>query len=135
VCVRGASALGRALAKAGDDVQTVVVWMPVVPGDSFRAASRASARLAGTRVTQFWDENGTVSAALLSAGREAGWLRPEDVAGPEGEEFLWDLVAWIPAGARWDEWTGPPAPAWYGTPVEKSLDALRTRLGPVGPRP
>lgn len=133
--MRGASALGRLLAKAGDDVKTVVVWMPVVPGDSFRAASRASTRLAGPGVTQFWDASGAVSAALLSAGRETGWLRPEDVAGPEGEEFLWDLVAWIPAGARWDEWTGPPAPAWYATPVEKSLEALTVRLGALRPRP
>ena len=133
--MRGASAFGRVLAGAGKDVDAVIVWMPVVPGDSYRSAARASSRVAGPRVTQFWDAGGTVSAALLAAGREAGWLRPEDVAGEEGEEFLWDLVAWIPPGARWDEWTGPPVPAWYGVPVEKSLEALKARLSAPRPMP
>ncbi len=133
--MRGASALGRVLAGTGKDVDAVIVWMPVVPGDSFRSATRASARVAGPHVTQFWDGDGAVSAALLAAGREAGWLRPEDVAGEEGEEFLWDLVAWIPPGGRWDEWTGPPVPAWYGVPVEKSLAALKARLTAPRPQP
>jgi hypothetical protein len=115
--VRGASALGQALANKQVDVTTVVVWEPVLPSDLGPPTSAVVARVPDPCAAQFWDRERVVSAALAGA----------HVAEKNHRfDVVWDWVGVYPPGVRWNR--SPPRPTYQGEPVVRAMEGVRQRL-------
>lgn len=101
-----------------DQVSVFVVWLPMVPGDSKRAARSTGAMYAGYQVRQYYDPDRTVGLAyhrevFPNCLRDALSVMPKDhslygelsgwAASSRGDGPLWDAVLVYPSGAEWNE--------------------------------
>ncbi len=80
----------------GTDVVVSIVWTPMLPGDSARAARAATALVADTRAHHYFDPDRRAGRAI--ANRMGG----------EGK-IAWDIYLFFPPGVTWED--EPPLPA------------------------
>lgn len=120
--MRGASALGKALAGAHIDVATIVVWEPVLASDVGPPTSAVIARVPDRGAVQFWDEDHQVAEALVRGG-----VAERD----DRVNVLWDWVGFYPPGTRWT--VRAPQPEYQGGPVVDAIRGVRARLGKALP--
>jgi hypothetical protein len=105
-------------------VRVFVVWEPVLMTDWHAPGADAVARVPDARVTQFWDSQHALSAAI----RRASDADPQGVLGERRlrARVVWDFVALYPAGVRWsDAW---PAARFAGAPVVRVVDDFRRSI-------
>ena len=124
--MRGASALGRLLAKYPlANVRVLVVWLPVIESDKGPPADRVRIPLQDPRVIEYWDPGRWASPKMLE--RAALMVRArgdEPDFGPGA--IAWDLILLYPTGGVW---TDPfPQPAWWSGPVVDVLEPVEKLL-------
>lgn len=127
--MRGASAIESVLRDMPDpDARVFVIWEPVLLTDWRAPGPNAVSRVPDPRVTQFWDPQHTLSAAI----RRAAGPDPQGVLGDHRlrARVVWDFVAVYPPGKRWDDtW---PAARFAGAPVVQVAGDLRRTLTSSG---
>jgi len=128
--VRGASALQRILAEARDPgISVLVVWEPVISSDLGPPISSVLSLVSDRRALQFWDEDRSLSAAMVrSAMADPSLVASGDPVTPD--TIVWDFVAIYPPGAIWGS---NPRPVYSGGPVVDLLDEVRSRLTTPAP--
>ena len=113
------------------DIAVELVWMPMWPTDSKRAANKAARRLNDPRIRHYYDGQRQLGLAFT---REVfpDCVREAINALPEGDPLrlrleeardmpgnpqfaLWDAAPAYPAGARWEEKI--PMPAYWSKQV------------------
>ena len=83
---------------AAGDLRGLIVWLPMLPGDSAESAVRQSEVFQDARVVQGWDPHrqiGDIFAGTLKLTRTA-----------------WDVYLLYPPGAEW-RGDAPPPPAFW----------------------
>jgi len=100
----------------------IVVWLPMLPGDSEAAATKAARRFADPRVLQFYDPN-RLSGTAYAAELFPSWVRDAYGALSEGHILrsalepavdrssdapLWDVAFLYARGKEWTD--GIPRP-------------------------
>ena len=128
----GARAVLKQIVEAypSDAVSVHVVWMPMVPGDSLRAARKTGRMFASSDVHQYYDEERAVGLAchrdaFSGCLTDAARATPKDhplyetlvdwAEGGRGEGPLWDAVLFYPPGVEWSEVV--PAPRLWAKQV------------------
>jgi hypothetical protein len=94
-----------------------VVWTPVLPGDSRKAAAQAVREVADGRAMHFWDEERIL-------GKQFGKLLPL----PGGKKFAWDIYLVYDTKTKWN--AAPPSPASWMHQLgddERVLDGEKLR--------
>lgn len=99
-CLKGASVIERMLReRAGQPLEVLVVWQPMLPTDWGRPGTASLGRLGDPRVRQFWDADRTVAQALKASFAE----REDSLGCCVTDNVWWDLIAVFPPGAVWQE--------------------------------
>ena len=117
-CVAGAVAVRETLlGDSGDaDLDLMIVWIDILPGDDAAAAARAAAIFDDPRVAQFHDPGRLTGQAFARGLLD----RPP----------AWDIYLFYAAGDSWTD--GPPRPAhWMHQLGSKVADKNRYRTGPA----
>jgi len=127
VCLRGASALQRAIDEyPSETLSVLVVWEPVLSTDIAPPTTATLGLVHDSRAVQYWDAGRTLSADLVRsmiANPERYGVEAHDVT---PDTIVWDAVAVFPAGARWER--DLPVPAFMDFPVVEAADGLRASL-------
>lgn len=106
VCVTGAISAAQAVLSLprAEDFRLYVLWLPVLEGDTPRAAEQAQVRLpADDRLRHFWDHDLTLSRAyhrVLQLGQR-----------PRPHRIAWDIFLLYGAGIEWNG--APPVPEFW----------------------
>jgi hypothetical protein len=101
-CRAGASVVQKeALAKTdSESLQVYVVWIKRFPGDSLKAAEKATELVSDKRARHFWDGTGAV-----------GKLYGNAVKLPQGKKFAWDVYFVFEPQAEWN--ADPATPTFW----------------------
>ena len=122
--VQGARAVDSLL-KEHPEAQTrvFVVWERALWTDWHATTAALPSVIGGPRVSAYWDSGCRVSRAILKT-------RPKE-PGPRVWLWgtLWDYVAVIPPGVRWDD--AFPETEFSGGPIVKVIDHIENRLKPA----
>jgi hypothetical protein len=115
----------------GEALSALIVWEPVIASDTGPPAASVLSRLSDTRSVHFWDEDRSLSKALVQeAIRNPSLFGTEVPSTPD--TIVWDFVAVFPPGARWDG--SFPQPVYYGAPVVEHIEQVNSRLVEVMPQ-
>jgi hypothetical protein len=122
-CLRGASALGKALAEhPRAQARVYVVWFPVVKSDLGPPSAAARAPLRDPRVLEFWDPDRRVSPRMIDRALKLARAKGETPDFDEGA-IAWDVIAFLPEATVWEE---PfPTPLWTDAPVEQAIPRVK----------
>lgn len=104
------------------DIRLSIVWIEMLPTDSFEAAQRMAARMIEPRVRHYFDPRTTHRAGMAFAD---GIIR-------EGQGPAWDVYLFYDREAAWSD--GPPLPVeWcHQLSGEHRADPSRYAGGIVG---
>lgn len=122
-CVLGAKAVRSSILDRYPEVAAIVVWQPMLEGDSAAAARRASGVFAGADAEQMYDAGRRTGGAYARGPFRGNWNQADAAlppdhwlramrTKPEAEEPEWDLYMMYPPGVRWEGET-PPRPAHF----------------------
>jgi hypothetical protein len=92
-------------------VRAFVVWEPVLISDWSRPSTAAMARIADSRVMQFWDHDRLISHQWGEHDRKT---------------IVWDDISVYAPGARWQN--RPPEPLFRGRTVVRTQDSARNAV-------
>ncbi len=120
-CLRGAGDVGDILKKHPEaKLKVLVLWSPVLGGDTKSAAVQVSSYLDDKRVVQFWDL------------WKFGMTRYKTDLGYPADQEAWDVFIAYGADARWG--ASPPQPVFWmqdhnlQVGAQYSKEALETEL-------
>jgi len=101
MCIQGAARVAAALRGIPSGVlQTLVVWVPMLPPDTEGAAQTAAQALPGA--VHFWDGDRRLASEL---GRMLGITSAQSLGAPGGHGLAWDVYL---AYGRGKALAGPP---------------------------
>jgi hypothetical protein len=97
-CLAGADAVIELAATVTGPLHVLFVWMRGEPDDTFDKARRQATRARDEQISQFWDGDDLIGAAVAARLQRPGLI-------------AWDIYLSFPAGVRWDGELPAPA-AW-----------------------
>jgi hypothetical protein len=111
MCRKGAMVMQSAVLDVTPDssLHAYVAWVPILPGDSDRAAEESRTLVQDGRATHFWDEQRVLPQSFA---RVLGL--PQDCP-------AWDVYLAYPPGVRWEN--EPPLPAFWHHQLGDTIDA------------
>jgi hypothetical protein len=124
VSVQGARAVDSLLERHPEaQTRVFAVWERALWTDWHATSTATPSVIGGPRVSAYWDPGCRVSRAILKT-------RPKE-PGPRVWLWgtLWDYVAVIPPGVRWDQ--AFPETEFSGGPIIKVIDHVENRLKPA----
>jgi hypothetical protein len=98
LCLAGADAIIELAATYTGPLHVQLVWTRGEPEDTYDKARRRAALACDERISQYWDGDDLLGAAVATRLRSPGLI-------------AWDIYLSFPAGLRWDDELPMPA-AW-----------------------
>ena len=103
-------------------MRVFVVWEPILASDFMAPTTGALRRISDIRARHYWDEDHVLAKVMK---RDARPPQPEEEC-CDNDGVLWDLAAFYPQGARWEE-RMPPAVLFDG-PVYRIAEKMNAAL-------
>jgi hypothetical protein len=115
-CVFGAEVVSQVVA-ASPLLQALVVWLPMLDGDTITTIDQTAARYIHARIHRFADPHRLAGTHIARRLGDGDWI-------------AWDCYLLYPPGVRWE--TDLPVPdQWFHQLDGRSVDPARQRCGPA----